>query len=47
MELIADYKLFTSLISNWEVSPLDGVPVSFVPVGGEPLLCAVLFSKTI
>lgn len=46
MELIAVYKLFTNLIFNWGVGPLDGVPASFVPFEREPQVCAVLSSKT-
>lgn len=43
--IISDYKLFTNLMFNWEVSPLDDVPSSFVPFGSEPQVCAELSSK--
>lgn len=45
MELTANYKLCTNLIFNWEVSPLDAVPASFVPFGINPKMCATLSSK--
>lgn len=45
MELTANYKLCTNLIFNWEVSPLDDVPASFVPFGINPKICATLSSK--